>query len=125
MEERKDNLLKMPGAETGPNNSDGELQRRPGPTGVTSFRAWLVVCAIAILFVAYGFLAFFVIGDKGPPGWDFGSREDLPGASISSTYPYTEGPLVPEEQHISGKPSGMPEDLLRNENRSRGEKAAP
>ncbi|MGD0230219.1 MAG: hypothetical protein ABSC19_07660 [Syntrophorhabdales bacterium] len=67
-------------------------------------RGWLIVCTIAVLFVLYGFLAFYVIGDKGPPDWDYGSLPDVPGQSAYSTYPYRAGSLQPEPQHIGGAP---------------------
>jgi len=68
------------------------------------FRGWLIVCAIAALFTLYGFLAFFVIGDKGPPDWDYGALPDVPAQSAYSTYPYRGGVLQPEPQHINQKP---------------------
>ena len=74
-------------------------------------RGWLVVCGIALLFVAYGFLLYSVIGDKGPPDWDFGSVEDVPGASVYSTYPYGGPVSAPEPQHVSGRPSKAEIDL--------------
>ena len=67
-------------------------------------RGWLIVCAMAILFVLYGFLAFSIIGDKGPPDWDFGSLPDVPAQSEYSTYPYGGGPKEPEPQQINQKP---------------------
>ena len=70
-----------------------------------SGRLWLVVIAIAVAFVLYGFFAFFVIGDKGPPDWDTGSVEDVPGASIDSTYPYRDATVEPTPQHVAGRPA--------------------
>ncbi len=68
-----------------------------------ALRGWLIVCAIAILFTLYGFLAFFVIGDKGPPDWDYGSLSDVPAQSEYSTYPYGGGPTQPGPQHVDEK----------------------
>ena len=65
---------------------------------------WLIVCAMAILFTLYGFLAFFVIGDKGPPNWDYGALPDVPAESVYSTYPYRGNTLNPEPQHVNQKP---------------------
>jgi len=71
-----------------------------------ALRGWLIVCGIAIAFVLYGFLAFFAIGDKGPPDWDYGSLPDVPGESTYSTYPFREsGALQPEPQHVGEKPT--------------------
>ncbi len=66
---------------------------------------WLVVCAIAVAFVLYGLFAFFVVGDKGVPDWDFGNVPDVPGQSSYSTYPYRGRVPVPETQHVDEKPS--------------------
>jgi hypothetical protein len=77
-----------------------------------ALRGWLIVCAIAILFTLYGFFAFFIIGDKGRPDWDYGSLPDVPAQSEYSTYPYGGGPMRPEPQHVNQKPpeaeSGIP-----------------
>ncbi len=66
---------------------------------------WIVVCSISALFVAYGFLAFFIIGDKGAPDWDYGSVKDVPAQSVYSTYPYREHAGPPEPQHVDQKPA--------------------
>ena len=65
---------------------------------------WFIVCGIAVLFVLYGIFAFFVIGDKGPPDWDFGSIKDIPGESVYSTYPYRDQTGPPEPQHVDQEP---------------------
>jgi hypothetical protein len=70
----------------------------------TALRGWLIVCAMAILFTLYGFLAFFIVGDKGSPDWDYGSLPDVPAQSEYSTYPYSGGAPVPEPQHVSKRP---------------------
>jgi hypothetical protein len=51
----------------------------------SSLRGWFYVCGLALFFLLYGLFMFYMIGDKGPPGWDFGTVEDTPGASIYST----------------------------------------
>lgn len=68
----------------------------------TSFRSWIIILAIAILFFCYGFFMFLAVGDKGPPGWDFGVVEDIPGESIYSTHP-SNAP-EPEPQHVLQRP---------------------
>ena len=70
------------------------------------FRSWLIVGALVFLFLFYGFFMYFVVGDKGPPPWDFGVVEDVPGQSFSSTHPPRQGKGTdPEPQHVSQKPS--------------------
>ena len=75
-----------------------------GSHGV-AIRGWLIVCAVAVLFTLYGFFAFLIIGDKGPPDWDYGSMPDVPAQSIYSTYPYRGESVQPEPQHIDKRPA--------------------
>jgi hypothetical protein len=65
-------------------------------------RSWLIILTIAILFIGYGLFMFFAVGDKGPPRWDFGVVEDIPGESVYSTHSL--GAKEPEPQHVSQKP---------------------
>ncbi|OPY75441.1 MAG: hypothetical protein A4E65_03563 [Syntrophorhabdus sp. PtaU1.Bin153] len=68
-------------------------------------RGWLFVCALALCFLLYGLFMYFMIGDKGPPGWNFGAVKDIPGESIYSTnQPVSGGTAAPEPQHVSQKP---------------------
>jgi hypothetical protein len=71
----------------------------------TALRGWLIVCAISVAFVLYGFFAFFVIGDKGPPDWDYGSIPDVPAQSTYSTYPFRGDSVQPEPQHVDKRPA--------------------
>jgi hypothetical protein len=72
-------------------------------------KAWFYVCGLALLFLIYGLFMFYMIGDKGPPGWDFGTMEDVPGQSVYSTLPGAPGTIPePEPQHVSGRPPLAP-----------------
>ena len=51
----------------------------------TNLRGWIIVIAMAVMFVAWGLFIFFTVGDKGPPSWDFGVIRDVPGESPYST----------------------------------------
>jgi hypothetical protein len=51
----------------------------------SSIKDWLVPITIAILFLLWGLLIFFMVGNKGQPPWDFGGVEDIPGQSPYST----------------------------------------
>jgi hypothetical protein len=69
-------------------------------------RGWVYVCGLALIFLLYGLFMFYMIGDKGPPGWDFGTVEDVPGQSIYSTHSGAASTLPdPEPQHVSERPS--------------------
>lgn len=89
--------------DVGRGHTEGEIEGR-GAASRMGLRGWLIVCAMSVLFVLYGFFAFYVIGDKGPPDWDFGSLPDVPGESVYSTYPYRGRAVEPEPQHVNGKP---------------------
>jgi len=51
----------------------------------TGFRSWIIVVAMALLFIIWGLFIFFMVGDKGPPSWDFSVVKDIPGESPYST----------------------------------------
>ena len=74
-------------------------------------RGWLVVVSLALAFLLYGIFMFVMVGDKGPPDWDFNIIEDIPGKSVYSTSPEPGGNAgQPEGQHVSGRPSlALPE----------------
>ncbi|MEJ5376254.1 MAG: hypothetical protein WHX93_06725 [bacterium] len=62
-------------------------------------RGWFIVVGMALLFVGWGLLLFFLVGDKGPAPWDFGVIKDVPGeAAHSSVGPGEARPPVP--QHV-------------------------
>jgi len=72
----------------------------------SSARTWGIITGIAAAFFLWGMLIFFVIGDKGPPDWDFSVIPDVPGESAYSTHsPYrphglTSAPSVVDPQHV-------------------------
>ncbi len=45
-----------------------------------------ITLGLAVFFLIWGLTIFFVVGDKGPPGWDFGTVQDIPGESAYSTH---------------------------------------
>jgi hypothetical protein len=80
----------------------------------TEFRSWVIIFVLAVLFVAWGLFIFFTVGDKGPPAWDFGVVEDIPGQSSYSTHPPRQGRgTEPEPQHISQKPSKISTEVQK------------
>ncbi|MFZ2448191.1 MAG: hypothetical protein WAW37_17680 [Syntrophobacteraceae bacterium] len=89
----------------------------PAPTEEESgsARTWAIIAGIAATFLLWGGIVFFVIGEKGPPDWDFSVVPDIPGESAYSTHtPFrptdrVPGPTSaqPEPQHVMGPTSEM------------------
>jgi hypothetical protein len=50
-----------------------------------TLRSWGIVVGMALLFFIWGLTIFFTVGDKGPPSWDFGTVQDIPGESPYAT----------------------------------------
>jgi len=82
-------------------------------------RTWGIIGGIAVTFLLWGLLLFFVIGDKGPLDWDFSVVPDVPGESVYSTMnPASPHGLAPgieanpvEPQHVMGPaPGSRPEE---------------
>lgn len=80
----------------------------------TSARTVLTFLGLAVCFFIWGMFLFLTIGDKGPPGWNFGTIDDVPGSSPYSTAGGQNNPgLTPQTidrvrgQHVRGldKPS--------------------
>jgi hypothetical protein len=61
-------------------------------------RGWLIPILIGLLFLGWGLAVFWTVGDKGPPAWDFGAVQDIPGQSPYSTEPRDAPAPVP--QHV-------------------------
>jgi hypothetical protein len=68
------------------------------------FNTLTLVFTLAVFFLLWGFLLFYTIGDKGPPSWNFGVVQDIPGESVYSTHQPLPGNVSdPEPQHVSGR----------------------
>ncbi|MEW6667783.1 MAG: hypothetical protein AB1512_21450 [Thermodesulfobacteriota bacterium] len=67
------------------------------------------VVGFALIFLAWGGLIFFMVGDKGQPPWNFGVVKDVPGSSRYSTHAPASAakPGAVEEkvevQHVEGR----------------------
>jgi hypothetical protein len=79
-----------------------------------TLRSLSVVVGMAIFFFIWGLTIFFTVGEKGPPSWDFGTVQDIPGESPYSTQRIKEvadlSPLpvetnvVVDKQHVDEPP---------------------
>jgi hypothetical protein len=71
----------------------------------TGVKGWIIAAGLALLFLLYGLSMYLVVGDKGPPEWDFGAIPDIPGQSVYSTSPEPAGnDGEPGLQHVSKTP---------------------
>ena len=62
------------------------------------FATWIFIIFLAIYFVVYSLVTFVLVGDQGPPDWDFDVVKDVPGESPQAIY----GKL-PYPQHVKGE----------------------
>jgi hypothetical protein len=65
--------------------------------GSSAFVTWLVIIGLFVLIFMKGAFAFFMIGDRGQPGWDYRPVPDTPGES-----PYAIYETLPHPQHVKG-----------------------
>ncbi|RJR34347.1 MAG: hypothetical protein C4576_26570 [Desulfobacteraceae bacterium] len=68
-----------------------------------------IILFFVLVYVSWGLLVFYTVGNKWPPPWNFGQMQDLPGASVYSTETGNRvlgaGPrllesAVPQPQHV-------------------------
>lgn len=86
---------------------------------------WGIILGLAVSFILWGVFAFYVIGDRWPPGWSYGVIPDVPGKSLYSIRRPKEhrafevrphqsaGPV--ERQHVRGRPAESTPYLPREE----------
>ena len=63
----------------------------------SAVKTWVVVCLLALFILAKGLFAFFLIGDRGQPTWDYRPIVDVPAKS-----PYAIYEKLPYPQHVRG-----------------------
>lgn len=59
---------------------------------------WWVILICVVVILIQGLFAFFVVGDKGQPDWDYRPVKDVPGES-----PYAIYEKLPHAQHVKGE----------------------
>jgi hypothetical protein len=60
-------------------------------------RSWINIFLMILFIFGMGLFAFFIVGDRGQPGWQYGTVRDVPGQSPDAVY---ERQL--QRQHIRG-----------------------
>ena len=63
----------------------------------SALSTWSVIGLLVLLILAKGFFSFYVVTDRGQPGWDYRPVADVPGES-----PYAIYQPGPYPQHIRG-----------------------
>lgn len=63
----------------------------------SAFVTWVIIVGLLFLILLKGAFAFFLIGDRGQPGWDYRPVPDAPGES-----PYAVYEPLPYPQHVQG-----------------------
>ncbi|MCF8051785.1 MAG: hypothetical protein K9L59_11155 [Desulfobacterales bacterium] len=67
------------------------------PPRESALRTWIVIFLMVVLILAKGAYAFYVVGDRGMPDWDFPVVADVPAESPHAVYQ-----LLPHPQHVRG-----------------------
>lgn len=57
----------------------------------------MLVFLLALFILVKGFFAFYVVGDRGQPSWDYRPVKDVPAES-----PYAVYDVMPFPQHVRG-----------------------
>ena len=50
------------------------------------FMTWLIIFLLLLIIAFKGGLAYFMIGDRGQPDWDYRPVKDVPGGSPYARY---------------------------------------
>ena len=61
-------------------------------------KTWITILFCVLIVLVQGMFAFYVVGDKGQPTWDYRPVKDVPGES-----PYAIYQLLPYPQHVRGE----------------------
>jgi hypothetical protein len=62
------------------------------------FPDWVIILLLLIIVLGQGFFSFWVVGDRGQPGWDYRPVPDIPAES-----PYAIYAPLPYPQHVRGE----------------------
>ncbi len=63
----------------------------------SSSKTWLIILLLLIVIMIQNLFTLFIVGDMGPPTWDYRPLKDVPGES-----PYAIYRKLPYPQHVSG-----------------------
>ena len=66
--------------------------------GASRMRTWIMILVFVLIVVCQAALAYFLVGDRGQPDWDYRPVKDVPGES-----PYAMYETLPYAQHVRGE----------------------
>ena len=66
-------------------------------------KTWIIILLLVLIVLVQGGLAYFIIGDRGQPDWDYRPVPDVPGES-----PYAIYETLPFPQHVKGDKTEYP-----------------
>ena len=69
----------------------------------STLMTWFVIFLLLLIVAFKGGLAYFIVGDRGMPDWDYRPVKDVPGES-----PYAVYEVFPFPQHVQGDKSEYP-----------------
>jgi len=61
------------------------------------FLTWICIIVLAVGFLMFNFFAYNIVGDMGPPTWNYGTVKDVPADSAYGIYK-----KLPYPQHVQG-----------------------
>ena len=67
-------------------------------------KTWIIILLLVLIVLVQGGLAYFIIGDRGQPDWDYRPVKDVPGES-----PYAIYEPLPFPQHVKGDKNEYPQ----------------
>jgi hypothetical protein len=67
------------------------------PEHRSAFHTYVIILLLVLLVLTQGAFSYFVVGDRGQPGWDYRPVPDTPGES-----PYAIYEPLPYPQHVLG-----------------------
>jgi flagellar basal body-associated protein FliL len=73
------------------------MQTSGSKTNQSTKISWLLILFLVVLILIKGAFAFFWVGNRGQPTWDYRPVPDVPGES-----PYAIYHLLPNPQHVRG-----------------------
>jgi hypothetical protein len=63
----------------------------------STIATWVIIILLLVWILGKGIFSFFIVGNPGPPTWNYRPIKDVPGES-----PYAVYQVQPYSQHVEG-----------------------